>query len=455
MIINRALSLVVQLVLAWNLLPRDFGVFSIYSGIFAISSLIVELGIGDLLVLRGESLRLWFKSIRKPHFVWSIFVATVTLIISKVAFEDVKVFWMLLISVPALILSSQNIGYYALLRSELNFKRIVKSKLISLFFSKSSLLLLVFLNAGVFSFAISQLVLSVGYYLLFRSGMVLGYSRGFDYTRLVKLVYVSRYNLFQSVAMTFVRNLDYLILASILTSTSLGIYFMSYSLSVQGISVFVLSVSPVFFPALTRYVGTDKYELSEKVLSIIKVFTVGGMIFAGIQFVFADILISTFLDDGWVESILLVRIMTVGLCFTIAATIWTTIYRINTDFRSLAITSLVGLLSQVFFVIIGGSLFGLVGGAIGVSVFNAVFSLFALSRSLSHTFLSPFKITAYILGHFVILCVLVLLPYMFLESTSALISIFVGSLGITIYFVLAISWDSVLKLTIMRVIENK
>ena len=97
---SRLISLVTQLILAWLLLPEDFGKISIATSLTSIVFLIQALGLTDVLVSRGH---MYFKILdlaKSLAFITSIICLVFTIItafIGGVIYDDITITYLILI----------------------------------------------------------------------------------------------------------------------------------------------------------------------------------------------------------------------------------------------------------------------------------------------------------------------------------------------------------------------
>lgn len=157
---------------------------------------------------------------------------------------------------------------------------------------------------------------------------------------------------------------------------------MGYSLSVQVIALLVASLSPVFFPVLRKIPPNETEKIQNVLVKLVMVFSIFGMSFSLLQASIAGPLIRLFLEDKWIDTILIVQILSIGIGFNVACTVWAVSLRLREKFKKMAILSLTSAIVFLCIIITFTKMFNILGTAVGVSLYNIVINISLLIISL-------------------------------------------------------------------------
>lgn len=390
---SKVISLVTQLILAWLLLPEDFGTVVIATSLTSIVFLIQALGLSDVLVSRGH---MYFKILdlaKSLAFVTSVicFVLTIiTAFLGGAIYDDVTITYLILIFAICVPFNAMTVVADAKLRIDLKFKQLSLLRVVELILTNLLIVVFVLLKLKVYSFIVAPVIVSVLRYIAIH--MLAGVNFLFSW-RLNHYKYLlsnSLWGFLHNLFQTIIRQSDYLILGFFVSAQAVGIYFMGYSLSVQVIALLVNSLSPVFFPVLKTIPKTEINTIKNILLKIITVFSLFGMPFSLLQAAIAKPIISIFFEEKWYASIQIVQILSIGIGFNVAATVWAVALLWQDAFKKQAILSLIAAVVFVLTIAFATYNFGSLGTAYAVTLFQILFNLYLLKVSLK-TFEIDFK----------------------------------------------------------------
>tara|TARA_B110000003_G_C16639846_1_gene529775 strand:- start:675 stop:2111 length:1437 start_codon:yes stop_codon:yes gene_type:complete len=392
---TRIITLISQFVLSFLLLPSEFGTISIALAFTTIISVVQNFGISDVLVARSN----YFYRIYDLSKSISLITCLITIILSLVAaffslyfYNDNQIFNLILLFSVTVPFNTLSIVPDANLRIQLKFKLISYSKVLEIFLMHFSIVSLVLLNFGIYSFFIGPIISSIFRYFHLHFLANLNHRFSLTFHHYKYLLTNSVRGLIFSVSETCIRQIDYIILSIFASNSIVGIYYMGYTLSVQSASLLVNSLKPNLLPSLMKIPFDEKKKKRQILLSIIKVFSILGFPFAFWQFLIAEPLVSIFLNDNWQESIIIIQILSIGMGFNIFSTMWYPSLTMLSLFKELYRYSLLSLLYFVLLVTIGSYLYGYLGTACCVTFYYISSSLLLLITSLKFHQIKPLEI---------------------------------------------------------------
>ena len=384
---SKLISLGSQLALAWLLLPEDFGKISIAFSITSFIIVIQNFGLTDVLVSRGKMFYHVYnlaKSISTVVAAIAITLAVLSSFIVGYIYADNDITCLILIFTFSIPFNTLSVVPDAKLRIDLKFKEVSIIKFLEFFIAQCSIIVFVLLGHGIYSFVFGPLIGSILRYLWLSREAKCSHRFRFNLNHYYYLFGNSIYGFFHSIFQTVIRHSDYLILALFVSQTDVGIYFMAYSLSVQAVGLLVNSLSPVLFPTLMKIPNNEKGKIKIILLKITGIYALFGMPFALWQASIADSLISTFFNNKWSDTILLVQILSVGIGFSVASSLWAPALRIKSKYKTQAFYSLLSLLFFLILIVPLSYNQGKIGLAVGVSSYLIVSGPMLLFFSFRH-----------------------------------------------------------------------
>lgn len=409
-----------QFILAWILVPEDFGKIALVFSITSFAGLIQNFGISDVLVSRGKSFGVLLPLAQSLSilFAFSAFVLAVVFgFIFRYVYESQEILYLIAIFSLTIPLNTLSVLKDAKLRIDLKFKFINQVQVYASFGRQALTIILALLSFGVYSFVIAPVIVSIFRYLL------LGYYSG---VKLLPVFTLKRYRvLLDNSALGFLYSLsqrmitqgDYLLIGLYVSKAFLGIYFLAYSLSVQVIGLLVNSINPVLFPTLMKIPKKEKNKIKTVLLELISYMSLLGMPFAFWQAACAEPLILLFLNDNWEKAIPLVQILSIGIGFSVSGVLWAIAMRLRTDFKGQAIWSIISAVIFLSAVYIGVSINGLIGAATAITFYYFVMTPILMFQSFKH-FEIRFKKLVYPLFGYFLLSLLIFGTYFYLSKMT-------------------------------------
>ena len=161
---TKLISLIAQLVLAWLLLPEDFGKISIAAAVTSIIFLIQNFGLSDLLISRGKMFYHIYNLAKSISIVVAFIAITLAVISSFIAgyiYADNDITNLILIFSLSIPFNTLSVVPDSKLRIDLKFKELSTIKFFEFFISQGLIIVFVLLGYGIYSFVFGPLISSV------------------------------------------------------------------------------------------------------------------------------------------------------------------------------------------------------------------------------------------------------------------------------------------------------
>lgn len=380
-------SIASQLILAWILIPEDFGKFSLVLSITAFSLILQSFGFTDILISRGKAFSLLYNLSQSICLVLAIgsWILTVLFaIIGGILYEDQELTWLIVIYSFTTPFITMALVPESKVRIDLRFKELSIIQLLQLFFVQLLIVIFAFCGLGVYSFVIAPVPIAIiRFWYLYRITN-LPFQFNFTLRRWWHIGINSSWGLVHALCQRIILQADYLLLGLVVTKAILGIYYLAYSLSVQAVGLLTNALTPVLFPVLVTIPKEDTEKLHTILRQMILTFSMLGMPFAIWQCVAAEPLILLFLEDKWKDTIPLVQILSIGIGFHVVGSLWMVSVRIRSAFRQQAMYSIFATLIFLGVLIPSVLLYNSVGTAAGVSIFHIISSPLLLYYANRH-----------------------------------------------------------------------
>lgn len=254
-VVTRLVNFAGQLILAWLLNPRAFGLIGLTYSIQAFITVVQQNGMYQLLVAQQSE----YERMANPAFWYSLtsgFAAAVLMVVvaplAAHFFGYPELTGLILVMAAAAPFDKLRAIPLAKLGMDLRFGTSALVNVASVTASMVLTVTLASLGFGVYSFVLPFLVVTpvttLVYYLL--TGPPLRLNPQFDRWR--SLLRLSGLLLLTAVLNQIILRGDYLLLGALFSVEQMGIYFMAYSLSVQTVMLFSLNLRNILFPMLSK-----------------------------------------------------------------------------------------------------------------------------------------------------------------------------------------------------------
>lgn len=456
---SKVVSIVSQIILAWLLIPDDFGKVSIAMSITGIVFLIQNFGIYEVLVNRGHMFRKVLPLAQTISLLAALICIVVTIgasFVAEAVYQDAEIRNLILLFGLSIPFNTMSVVPKAKLSIDLKFKEISIINLLQLFFTQLLLILFVVIGLDIYSFVLAPVLVSVIRYFYINYIARVNIFFKFTLHHWRYLVSKSTLSFIHAIFQTIIRYSDYLILGIFTSVSEVGLYFMAYSLSVQVIGLLVNSLTPVLFPTLMKIPKSETAKIKEVLLKITALFGLIGMPFAFWQAVVAKPLILLVLDDKWLDTILLVQILSMGIGFRVLGSLWEVALKLQGLFKKQAIYSIISFFVFMILIVPFSYWYGNIGLAIAVSLFNVFVSLFLVYGAFK-TYNVKFMEIIYLALKYFALCFIVFGPLFYLTEKFVAYTIvgFIinGVLAPVIYLLVIFCFDNKGKMQMQQLID--
>lgn len=312
-LLQRGTSVFVTLLLAYFLVPEDYGLIAILSLFLTLGGALVESGFKQALIRKETITDIDLNTAFYSNIFFSI-IAYVTLYsISPLVSEyynESKIELLIKISAILLIFNSFHIVQSALLTKKLQFKNLLKASFPAALLSGFSAVLLAYFQFGVWALIVQMLFYSflLGIFLWVQSSW--RPSLSFSLASL-KEMYTYGYKLFLSSLLNiFYNNIFVIIIAKTFTVGLAGLYFFADRIKELLVGQLISSIQVVTFPALSL-IQNDSIRLKNAYKNIMQLMT---FIVFPILLVFisvSELLFQIFLPEKWLPAVPYLQLMCV------------------------------------------------------------------------------------------------------------------------------------------------
>ncbi len=382
------ISLVVTMVMARNLTPKDFGVVAIALVVISFLSILSGLGIGPAIIQKKELTSDDLSHIYTFTFYLGFFLSILLFLFSGsigdyYESEDLNLICKILCT--NVFFGAINMVPNALMSRDKRFKEMAKITVVLSFITGILSIVAVLCGLGVFSLIISPIITSIGIYFYNIHFYPLKLFRHFSYGPLRKIMSYSLYTFAFNFIGFFSAQLDKLIIGRLLSQSSLGYYERAQSLVKQPIGLLTNVFTPVMHPYMSDYQNDfermeSNHNVVVKLLSTICLPTAVIFWFCGVE------IIHLFYGAQWDASIATFKIFALILPTNVIISTSGAFWQATNSTRLLFFT---GFFNSVFIIcgyIVSANLFG---------------TIEAIAWSYVITSVTIFFITYYIMYHFV------------------------------------------------------
>jgi O-antigen/teichoic acid export membrane protein len=431
-----------QIVLAWILLPEDFGKIALAFTITELSSLMQQFGLQDVLIKRGKSFKLWLPL----SLALTIAVSSVSVLVAIVCgylggyfYDDINVFYLVLIFSLSIPFQALSLIPDTFLKINLKFKQLSLFKIIEIFSIQLGIIIFALLNFGVFSFIIPLVLTAIFRCLFLFHYTKLKLARP-EFKRWNYLAYNSIQGLFFAISSKLSMQLDIIILGLISTQAVVGVYYMGMTLSVQVIAFIGVALPSILFPALMKYSDNDFDQVKQSLQKVVVYMSLIGVPFACWQAVNAKPLVQLFLSEKWIPSILFVQVLSIGMVFRLISAAWVVPLKLKGDFRGMSIITFHSLLILSVIIIPMAYYYGAYGLAIGVSMFYVINSPYLIyqgfkSYSISYHYMFFNCVKIVFFGFLSYGFTFILSENVLLFQKSNILNLFLNSMVSTVFYI--------------------
>ena len=380
-LIERGFVFFQQILLAWFLLPEDFGFFSSISSLLAICSLFAVIGISETLTNRYKSVSIWEPVFNSINYLLIGFSFLLYFIIALILYgndiNEIILIFVYGISIPFLGLKSIDSVKLSVLG---NYKHINLSRIAYTTSLALGSLILAYLGYGVLSIIIPATISSFLEFLFLRIKAKSSFSFSKNIYAIKIFFSKSSQLIGYNVSWRIINFLDFILIGILLDDKKAGLYFMAFNLSVQPLNLFISYLPSVLFSSNIR----DKMNQSETILRIQKTTLMLTFIctplFIGLYF-FSNDIVTFLFNENWSNTIPILKILSLAMIPRVLSSQWYLIPLVNSNYNYMSRISLIFLAVFVILFTSGTLFFDMKGAAISILLF------YVMTISLSSNYL--------------------------------------------------------------------
>jgi len=349
---SRVVTFVSQLMLAWFLMPADFGVIGLAYVITGLVSSIQSFGVDDVLLQRKTTFRFWAEQAFWLSLGLSALAACLVLVaapFAAVIFKSKELVGILAILASSMPLAALCTVPNTVLRAEMRFGTIAAYGAFENLGIQALTVLLAWRGLGAFSFVIP---LPIFYALRAR---VFWYLAPFPANRLRrknswKLLLGNSAALFGGrVINSAIGQGDYFILGLLYSHSVVGDYYFAFRLAAQPLWTLAGNFTGVIYPVLVQ-LKSDAVRQRDAALKAASLLSYAAIFFGFLQAGIARPLIADFFGTKWLPAIPLIELLSIGLAFD--AVSWVAGSLMGARGQFVRSFGYIAILSPVFFVLV-------------------------------------------------------------------------------------------------------
>lgn len=404
---SRLQQTVLQVVLAWLLSPEDFGLIALAYTVMAYAWFLKHAGLGAVLIQRQKRFHLWVSPATGLIAVTGT-LATLLALLSAApaaaAYGQPRLTGIIAVLAISVLPDALRAVAQAKLRRDLRFQADAVLQLVALALIFVLTLVLAATGAGVYSFVIPRVVVSVVMlaveWYVAHPGVRLG--RVFGHWRF--LLTSSAWVTAAGLCVQVMNQGDYTVLGLYATKEEIGWYFFAFMLSTQTMMLVTINLGGVLIPVLARMQDRPAVQAERflETCGLIALLSVPACL--GLALV-ADPLIRVLFDPRYYGAIPLLQLLSVGMAFRTVGHNGSFILQANGRWRKYFLLSITNAAAFVICCLIGAATGGLLGLTLAVTLFYASFGFTQLRVALAGRIEAPWQRILELYGLPLVICV--------------------------------------------------
>ena len=368
-----------QVVLAWLLLPEDFGLIGLAYTVTAFTTLIQQAGVREVLIHRHRHFHRWAT----PAFWMSLATGVLAGLMMAgaapfvaMAYGEQELVGLLLVLALVSPLAGASTVPQAALESKLRFGLLARIAIIENLLQTALTIGLAWAGAGVYSFVVPRpIVVTIKLVILWAAARPRVRVRP-QVRRWPYLLGDTSATLATGVLYSLVAQGDYIILGALFSASTVGLYFFAYYISMQAVQLLASNLARVIFPALANL--SDIRQQTSAFVRACGLISLVGTPLAILQAAVAEPVVLLLFSDQWAGVIPLIQILSIAAAFRIVLGACGSLLQAQGRFRFRLL--LFTIYTPVFLMMVyAGAVTGEArGAAIGVSGYYAALGVFHL-----------------------------------------------------------------------------
>ncbi len=349
-IFSKGVGILSQILLAWLLSPKDYGVIGTAYSVASFPSILRDAGLSAILLQRQKHFNRWATPAFWLSLSLGVLSSAAMLIAAPIAamyyHEPALIGLIGVVAVNALF-TSLEIVPATLLYIQLRFRLQSMIASVVVIATAAFSALMAWLRFGAYSFVVPTALVALGR-LAF-----LWWAAGYRITwhpRLNRWRYMlgdSGLLLLNGALGMVIAMGDYLILAHFRGQDVTGVFFFAYNLSWQTLTLLTVSLGGVLFSTLAK-LQADRERLTQAYLRATRVLALVGIPLCFLQAAAAEPGIRLLFQARWYPAIAIVQVLSVGMAVRVVGTTWP---QLNIAQGRIALMTVFNAIACVLFVI--------------------------------------------------------------------------------------------------------
>lgn len=306
-----------MLMLAWFLVPEDYGLVAMMAVFLSFSNVIVEAGFKQALIRKLEVTQLEYSTAFFTNVVFGLFAYGVLFVCSPFIadfYEQPILVNLIRVASIAVILNSLSIVQQAVLNRNLDFKAQLKVSLPAAFLSGLCAIVLAYLGYGVWALVVQMLVSSLLIAWFYWRLKLWRPTFEFSWEAFRELFKFGGYLLVAQMINVPYVHMYVIVIAKYFLAPVVGLYFFAEKIKDLVINQLVHSIQTVSYPALAR-IQQDNAALKEGYRKIISVTTFLLFPFMTLLAAVANPLFHIILPNQWLPAVPYLQLMCIAALF--------------------------------------------------------------------------------------------------------------------------------------------
>ena len=399
-----------QLVLAWLLVPADFGLIGLAYTVTTLVNTVINFGLDDVLMQRQKTLHLWSSTAVWLSFGLGLLGMAVLFVaapISEHIYHVPRLGGLIALLALGLPIGALGTVPVVMLRASLNFRFLAAWGTFELMATQALAIFLAWCGLGAYAFAIPAPLLALVRVIVFWRVAPARVTRRVRLRRARYLLGNGTLVLGNRIITDLVGQGDYIMLGIMATQAIVGVYYFAFRLAAQPVRMLAGNFQNVIFPALVQLNGDPQRQGRAAIdASLMLAYMVMPLCF--LQAAIADPLVHVVFDRKWVGAVPLIQALSIGLPFDAVGWIAGALLHARGAFRRSFIFSAVSAPFFFTFAALGAWLGAAEGVAIGVALFYVtlttiyswrIFISYGIPiRTVARVYLAPTPIAAASMG---------------------------------------------------------
>ncbi|QBO59683.1 lipopolysaccharide biosynthesis protein [Chryseobacterium salivictor] len=314
---TQGIQLLISIILARLLLPKDFGVIALIGVFITMSSVLIDSGFSNALIQKKEADNKDFSSVFILNLVLSLFLYSVLFFIAPwVAqfYEEPLLTPVLRVIGLTIVLNALTIIQTVVLSREMQFRKSFNINVVSTIISGFIGIGMAYSGYGVWSLVFSQLtarIVSTGllwYYIRWKPALI------FSLNRIKILFHYGSKILLGALFNTLYNNVYAIVIGKQYNSTVLGYYNRGALMPTLVVDSISNSLGAVMFPALSAH-QNDKPAIKRMVKRMLQNSAAIVFFLMAVLIVIAEPLVSILLTDKWLPAVPYLQLVSITVAF--------------------------------------------------------------------------------------------------------------------------------------------